>query len=126
MTPSAPLGAAPPAGMDAATWQVLSALGDLREDIRAIGGRMDRLADDFATRREFAAHCESSERDRAVLHAEDHRLADLLAGVETRLGDRIDTQERERVVAQRWALGLAATVLLALIGFAITLFTHYL
>lgn len=118
----APRSGEAPVGMDTSTWQVLSTLGELREDIRGIAGRLDR---DFVPRTEHDQHAATSERDRALLHAEDVRLDTKIDGAVKSLQERMDGEEKERASAQRWALGLTATILLAVAGEGVTLFTHF-
>lgn len=118
-----PAGGPPPAGVDASLWQVLSALGDLREDIRGITVRLDR---DFVRRTEHDQFAAGSERDRALLHAEDQRLEGRLEEKAKALADRIDSVEQERKNDRHWALGLLATILIALVGFGVTVIVHYL
>lgn len=123
--PSPRPGELPPAGMDASTWQVLSTLGELREDIRGIGSRMDRLPADFVTRNEYNAHAAGSESDRAelrsMLTAETGHREDAIR----RVDERITAEARERANDRKWALGLLATILVAISGEGVTLFTHF-
>lgn len=87
--------------------------------------RFDSLPDRFVTRSEYTAFGGASEKDRVELRA---ILAAETAARESdvrRVDERITSEGRERAGDRKWALGILATVLIALIGFGITLFTHY-
>lgn len=137
VAPQPRVGDAPPPGMDASTWQVLSALGRLQDGQDAtrasldgfrteVVQRFDRLPETFVTLREHEQFAHASERDRALLHAEDQRLDGKIDASRDALAERLEAVERERKSDRHWALGLLATILIALAGFGVTVIVHYL
>lgn len=132
-------GAGLPGGISSTEWRLLSAINAVGADVRDMRidftTRFDQLPERFVPRPEITAKWEESARDRGLLHAElarcegkhdadVQRLTDALGAAVTGITSRIDGEEKERANAQRWALGLAATTLLALVGFVISLYVN--
>lgn len=87
--------------------------------------RFDALPERFVPRAEIAAFQRTSEQDRAelrsLLASETGHREDAIR----RVDERITAEARERANDRKWALGLLATILIAISGEGITLFTHF-
>lgn len=126
-------------GVSGTEWRLLEAIREVGQDVREMRGdftaRFDQLPARFVPRPEVEQFMRSSERDRADLHAAlstnvakadaDLAAAQAKHNADTlRLEEAIKAQERERQAAQRWALGLLATLLVAIAGLGVTLFVN--
>lgn len=126
-------------GVSTTEWRLLEAIREVGQDVREMRteftGRFDQLPTRFVPRPEIEQFMRGSQDDRAQLRAEllreeqaraadTQRLTETHAAAIKALSDRIDSEEKERATAQRWALSLLATLLIALAGFGVTLFTN--
>jgi hypothetical protein len=126
-------------GLEAAEWRLLQAIREVGDDVREMRAdvtrRFERLPEQFVPRPEIGAWRDESTRDRQALRgelircetkhdADVRRIEESLGASFRALTDRMDGEEKERANAVRWALGLVATIIIALAGLGLTLFTN--